>query len=251
MAREYFCAYHSYLESMEPLNDSERGRLFTALLQYSKTGVAPDLTGNERFVFYGMKSQIDRDAERYDVFMKKQRENGQKGGRPKKGESNPKNPSLFWETQKSQREGKGEGEGDIKRKEEKKKDTDAIPQGISSAPADEHSQKEKEKPKRPAPEIPAGFDRFWEAYPRKVNKQDAVKAWKKLKPGETMLEDILDGLQRWEKTAQWTKDNGQYIPYPSTFLNRRSWESDPLPKGGWHNDGSATDWDAMPDDFWR
>ena len=35
MPREYFCAYHSYLKSIELLNDSERGRLFTACLQYS------------------------------------------------------------------------------------------------------------------------------------------------------------------------------------------------------------------------
>lgn len=41
MAREYFCAYHSYLAAIEPLNDEERGRLFTALLQYSKNRVRP------------------------------------------------------------------------------------------------------------------------------------------------------------------------------------------------------------------
>lgn len=35
MLRPYFCAYHSYLENMELLNSEERGRLFTALLEYS------------------------------------------------------------------------------------------------------------------------------------------------------------------------------------------------------------------------
>lgn len=38
MLRPYFCAYHSYLENMELLNSEERGRLFTALLEYSKDG---------------------------------------------------------------------------------------------------------------------------------------------------------------------------------------------------------------------
>ena len=61
MAMEYFLAYHSYLESMEPLSDAERGRLFTALLEYSRTGVAPQLGGNERFIFPLVKAQIDRD----------------------------------------------------------------------------------------------------------------------------------------------------------------------------------------------
>lgn len=59
MAREYFCAYHSYLGAMEQLTDEERGRLFTALLIYSQTGSAPDLSGNERFIFPIMREQID------------------------------------------------------------------------------------------------------------------------------------------------------------------------------------------------
>ena len=75
MAREYFCAYHSYLKSVEPLNDAERGRLFMACLQYSMTGEAPDLRGNERFVFPMMKEQIDRDTEKYEAFRRKQSEN--------------------------------------------------------------------------------------------------------------------------------------------------------------------------------
>ena len=67
MALNSFNAYHSYLKSIEPLNDSERGRLFTALLEYSSTGIAPELRGNERFVFPAMKEQIDRDREKYEA----------------------------------------------------------------------------------------------------------------------------------------------------------------------------------------
>ena len=58
MALESFNAYHSYLKSIELLNDAERGRLFTACLQYSMTGEVPDLRGNERFVFPMMKEQM-------------------------------------------------------------------------------------------------------------------------------------------------------------------------------------------------
>ena len=75
MAIEYFNAYHSYLKSIEPLNDAERGRLFTALLEYSSTGVTPDLRGNERFIFPTMKEQIDRDMQKYEAKCNKNREN--------------------------------------------------------------------------------------------------------------------------------------------------------------------------------
>ena len=67
MAMEYFLAYHSYLESMEPLSDAERGRLFTALLEYSRTGIAPELRGGERYTFAALRGNIDRDAAKYNA----------------------------------------------------------------------------------------------------------------------------------------------------------------------------------------
>lgn len=75
MALESFNAYHSYLEAISPLNDEERGRLFTALLLYSKTGECPQLTGNERFIFPSMKGQIDRDRQKYDAKCARNRDN--------------------------------------------------------------------------------------------------------------------------------------------------------------------------------
>lgn len=78
MSREYFCAYHSYLDSIELLNDEERGRLFTALLEYSANRVLIQLDGNERFAFSSMRSQIDRDIKRYEEKCRKQSENARK-----------------------------------------------------------------------------------------------------------------------------------------------------------------------------
>ena len=80
MAREYFCAYHSYLEWMETLSDAEKGRLFVACLQYSETGEAPDLRGNERVIFPAFRRQIDRDKEEYERKCERLRQNGSKGG---------------------------------------------------------------------------------------------------------------------------------------------------------------------------
>lgn len=55
MAREYFLAYHSYLEILMELSDAECGRLFRAALEYSATKKTPDLRGNERFLFATLK----------------------------------------------------------------------------------------------------------------------------------------------------------------------------------------------------
>lgn len=96
MAGDFFCAYHDMLEMMEPLSDAERGRLFTACLEYSRTGEATGLGGNERFLFPSIRVQIDRDKRRYEEFSKKQAENGRKGGRPAK-RAEPKQAPGFVE----------------------------------------------------------------------------------------------------------------------------------------------------------
>lgn len=78
MPMEYFCAYHSYLKALEPLNMEERGRLFTSLLEYSATGDELQITGNERFVYPMMRDQIDRDKARYQEKCSKQSQNAKK-----------------------------------------------------------------------------------------------------------------------------------------------------------------------------
>lgn len=78
MAVEYFCAYHSYLDALEPLTDAERGRLFVACLKYSKSGEVGHLSGNERFVFPVFRGQIDRDNAKYANKCKKQSDNANK-----------------------------------------------------------------------------------------------------------------------------------------------------------------------------
>ena len=141
MALESFNSYFSYLKSIEPLNDAERGRLWTALLIYSSTGTVPELSGNERFIFPTMKWQIDRDREKYDAFCEKQAENGKRGGRPPK-------PVLNSETQKTQAfsekpkkaydkaKDKDKDKAKEKEKEEEKDETSSLPTAsISPLPA--------------------------------------------------------------------------------------------------------------------
>ena len=41
---------------------------------------------------------------------------------------------------------------------------------------------------------PRGFDRFWAAYPRRVGKQDALKAWGQLNPDDALVDQIVAGV---------------------------------------------------------
>ncbi len=77
--------------------------------------------------------------------------------------------------------------------------------------------------------LPCAFDSFWEAYPKKKNKGDAKRAWLRVKkPISLILAAIETGL----KSEEWTKDNGQFIPYPASWLNAEGWEDQPTVKQG-------------------
>lgn len=67
------------------------------------------------------------------------------------------------------------------------------------------------------------FDAFWDEYPNKVSKKKALAIWQKLAPDAALVQAIMDGLARAKKSAQWTKDGGQFIPHPTTWLNGEKW----------------------------
>jgi len=71
------------------------------------------------------------------------------------------------------------------------------------------------------------FDQFWEAYPKKEGKGQALKAWDKIKNYEEILPKILYALSWQTKLKNWNKDNGQFIPMPSSYLNNLRWEDKP------------------------
>lgn len=68
-----------------------------------------------------------------------------------------------------------------------------------------------------------GFEKFWSVYPRRVGKKDAVKVWKQIKPDEELISLIVQGVERWKQSDQWTKDEGRFVPYPATFLRGERW----------------------------
>lgn len=192
MALESFNAYHSYLKAIEPLNDAERGRLFTACLQYSMTGEAQKLSGNERFIFPIMAAQIDRDKEKYDAKCKKQSERAKKRWDTTECHGMPRDATVY-----------------------------------GGMPDDANDAKDKDKdyitPLPPQGEL---FGRFWAAYPKKVGKANCERWFARHKVDEEALQAMLDSLAYLKTTEQWQKDGGQYIPNPQTWLNGRRWEDE-------------------------
>lgn len=71
-----------------------------------------------------------------------------------------------------------------------------------------------------------GFVVFWEQYPRKVSKQDAAKAWAKLKPSGELLAAIMAAVSAQKVSPEWLKEDGRFVPHAATWLNGRRWEDE-------------------------
>lgn len=115
---------------------------------------------------------------------------------------------------------------DIADTEAKAVKTPLPPEGAGDAP----KQDTKPKRQRRIIETTPAFESFWSAYPNRVAKSNALKAWTKIQPDETLANRITDDVRRRATSDAWTKDQGQFIPHPATYLNQRRWEDEiPLP----------------------
>lgn len=90
-----------------------------------------------------------------------------------------------------------------------------------------NDQQEKEEPEEPKEKklsaIEKRFNIFWEAYPKKASKIYAFKCFEKLKVSDELLDRMIKAISEQKRSVEWTKDGGQYIPNPSTWLNQGKW----------------------------
>jgi hypothetical protein len=91
---------------------------------------------------------------------------------------------------------------------------------------DESNTKQPSGPSGPRVRVPSLFDEFWSAYPKKVGKDDARKAFDKRKPDADLSAKMVAAVNAQKQSAQWKKDGGQYIPNPATWLNQGRWQDE-------------------------
>lgn len=140
--------------------------------------------------------RIDFDIAEYHAQCDKNRSNGLKGGRPKGKKTQSVTSRLPVATQ-----------------------TDATanpnhkPLTINHKPSNTPSSD--------------GFELVYQAYPKKVGKPAALKAWKAAKVQPDDLPVILGDIATRSQSRDWLKEEGQFIPNPATYLNQRRWEDQP------------------------
>ena len=100
--------------------------------------------------------------------------------------------------------------------------TKALPNGVNTKEKKETIQKKRQKKE----DLSQNFQIFWIAYPKKVAKANAEKAFAKINPDEQLLKTMLTSIKRAKKSEGWLKDDGKFIPHPTTWLNGRRWEDE-------------------------
>lgn len=99
MKQNSFILYHDMWDQLKELSNEERWKILEAIFVYHTTWEIVQMDRMLSIVFISIRSMLDRDRDKYGDYIEKQSENGKKWGRPRKSGANPKNPTLFSETQ--------------------------------------------------------------------------------------------------------------------------------------------------------
>ena len=188
----FFCQ-DEYLAKTAKLTDEEIGRLFRALMNYHANGVVADLDIRAGIAFDFIREDIDKAEDAYAKKCKQASENRRKG--------------IISDAT----------------------DDNARQRQSTSVNGSDHNNINKRNIKDNKKDISERFERFWSVYPRHIAKQNAKKSFDKLNPDDELLAVMIRAVNEQKKTDQWTKDNGQFIPHPATWINQKRWEDESVP----------------------
>lgn len=72
------------------------------------------------------------------------------------------------------------------------------------------------------------FEKFWSAYPKCKRKSDKVGTSKTFKKysSEFDVDFLISILEKQKADNSWIKQNGEFIPAPTVWLNQKQWENE-------------------------
>ena len=189
--RMTFRFFRSFYDAALAIDDKAvQADFLMAICQYALDGVPPDVSGMTAALFNLVRPNIDASI--------KKSESGSAGGKQtsSKRQANAKQTASTLQANSKQT--------------------------ASTPEAKKEEGRRKNEVGSITPHTPQGdFEAFWQAYPKKVGKIAAKKAFERV---NVPLETLLTAIGRQKCGAQWSKDGGQYIPNPATWLNQGRWE---------------------------
>lgn len=201
----YLQMYPETMRAVQRYPEDARCRLYEAMMVYAFTGEEPDWPAEalEWLVWESLRQRVDAANE----LAEKRAAAGSRGGATSKPKQTEANESKTKQTEANESKPKPEAEAE--------------------AETDAEADAEKLTKQARAREAEERFERFWQAYPRKVDRKDAHRVFMRINPDEAKLTAMLASLAKWKASDQWTRDGERYIPHPTTWLNGERWNDEP------------------------
>ena len=243
MPKSSFVLYLDYRKHLDLIqDDSDFRRLIEAIFAYCEDGEEPsNLSPIATMAFSFIRANLDRDNIKYESVKEKRKESGRLGGiaRASKAKQNVANEANASKAKQNVANEAVNATATATATATVKCNTPYTPQSgelslidfssaspsvCDSSPIGEKKVSSKEN----AAGYSEDFERFWKAYPKRVSKGQAWKTWEKLRKAKELpdVEELCKALS-WRRIADdWEKDDGRYIPHPSTWLNAHGWEDE-------------------------
>ena len=68
------------------------------------------------------------------------------------------------------------------------------------------------------------WEKVWSAFPKRIDEKKARAIYLE---SDVSPQRLIDSLADWSATDEWTRDNGRWIPLPTTWLGRAGWTEQP------------------------
>jgi hypothetical protein len=191
--KKSFLLHVDALTVLNELSDEQAGQLFKAIASFQNgTNLNPFGDASEfglRMAFLPFKNQFARDVEKYNGIVERNKENGKKGGRPKKDDETEKTQPVF----------------------EKPKKAVNVNDNVNVNENDLLNNSFE-------------FNRFWALYDKKNDRSRCLSKWKKLfKENKDLdIETIINSVKQYVKSTP----DPKFRKNPLTWLNGNCWEDE-------------------------
>lgn len=213
--KKSFQLYNDYIEHFSLMSDEDAGKLIKAIFSYVNEQPFEELEGLPLMAFSFIRSQLQRDRDKYDARCEVNRRNGSLGGRPKKQDESEKTDCKEEKAKKPN--GYDENQTVLQFEEKTEKDTPA--------------QIEEKPPKPEKAGYTTEFETFWKNYPRKAGKGEAYKKYKARLNDGWSPDELMEAAENYRKKCDSERTEEKYIKHAKTFLSDTTPFVDYLNKG--------------------
>jgi hypothetical protein len=217
-SKKSFVLYTDMIHNMKKLSKEQLGELFMMILEHengNKEVTTEDILVD--FAFGTIKLQLDRDANKYKQFIEKQRDNGKRGGRPKKASKSQKTQPLNKKPKKAYNDTDSVTDNDTETETPKNRKKGKQGKTENGSPASVGvGAREAEVDVWPT------FDDFWDAYDKKTGREPCEKKWKKLKQSDK------EGIMRHVPAYVESTPDKSFRKNPQTYLNQKTWTDEEI-----------------------